>query len=158
MFDSFTQMTLVLAGLLLVATLLLLAWVDIKTGLLPDLLTLPLMWAGLILNLDGLMAPLREAVLGAAGGYLLLWATNHLHRWLSGRDGMGYGDFKLTAALGAWFGVALLPWIMLGACAAGFGAALAHRGLRGGKVNDALPFGPCLALAGMAALGFVFSR
>ncbi|SHI12421.1 prepilin peptidase [Pollutimonas bauzanensis] len=151
-----TSPLLGIAGAILGATLLLLAWVDIKTGLLPDALTLSLMWVGLLFNLDGLIAPLRSAVLGAAAGYLLLWAANRAHRWAIGRDGMGYGDFKLTAALGAWFGVALLPWIVLGACIAGWGAAMARR--RAGRADRPLPFGPSLAAAGLAALGVVFSR
>lgn len=154
----FSMTTLmVLSALLLSGMLLTLAWIDIKTGLLPDVLTLSLLWAGLLVNLNGLLASLSDAVLGAAVGYLFLWAANQLHRRLVGHDGLGYGDFKLTAALGAWFGITLLPWIVIGACATGWGAATAHRSLGGGR-HAPLPFGPCLAAGGITALAFVFSR
>lgn len=88
-----------LGGTVLAITLLLLSWIDMTTGLLPDRLTQPLLWVGLLFNLDGVFVSLQEAVLGATGGYLFLWFMNLLYRTIAGHDGMGYGDFKLTAAL-----------------------------------------------------------
>src|SRR5690606_10059486 len=142
------QPWITLVSVALVGILVLLSWLDMRTGLLPDSLTLPLAWAGLLVNLNGMLAPLSEAVLGAVCGYLVLWSVNLAYRRLKGVDGMGYGDFKLTAALGAWFGIAMLPWIIIGACVAGFGMAAAHRAA--GRASGPMPFGPCLALAGMA--------
>ncbi|TFL14031.1 prepilin peptidase [Pusillimonas caeni] len=147
---------LTLASILLVTALILLSWVDIRTGLLPDSLTLPLGWLGLIVNLDGMLTPLREAVLGAVFGYLILWSANLTYRRIKGIDGMGYGDFKLIAALGAWFGIAMLPWIIIGACIAGCGMVAAHRAA--GRAPGPMPFGPCISVAGITALAFVFSR
>ncbi|WP_049790247.1 A24 family peptidase [Pusillimonas sp. T7-7] len=145
----------VLAAVPLVVALLVLAWVDIRTGLLPDLITLPLAWLGLLINLDGLIAPLKDSVLGAVFGYMILWTANQMFRRIAGQDGMGYGDFKMTAALGAWFGMSMLPWIVMGACITGLGAAFSRQ--RSAK-NQPMPFGPCLSVAGVAAMIVVFSR
>ncbi|MFQ6687088.1 A24 family peptidase, partial [Bordetella pertussis] len=107
------------AGVLRTGALLALAWIDLEHSLLPDAVTLPLIWAGLLVNLDGALAPLPLAVLGAVAGYLFLWVIFHFFRLLTGRDGMGHGDFKLMAALGAWLGLGALPWLLLGASLAG---------------------------------------
>jgi len=134
------------------AALLVLAWVDLESGLLPDAVTLPLAWAGLLVNLQGALAPLPLAVLGAACGYLFLWLVFHGFRFVTGREGMGHGDFKLMAALGAWLGLAALPWLLLGASLAG---ALAGVALRlAGRVGrgQPLPFGPYLAAGGILML------
>lgn len=149
---------LCLAGGVLCTMLLLLAWIDMKAGLLPDVLTLSLLWLGLLVNLEGWFAPLPDAVLGAAVGYSFLWCANYLYRWRMGCDGMGYGDFKLTAALGAWFGIEALPWIVVGACAAGLGAALGMRGIGRGTFMQERPFGPYLAASGIVSVILVFSR
>ncbi len=87
--------------------------------MLPDSITLPLLWLGLLFNLEGRFVPLSAAVLGAALGYLILWSVNKAYRLLRGHDGMGYGDFKLLAALGAWFGWQCIPAIVLFASIAG---------------------------------------
>ncbi|OZI68902.1 prepilin peptidase [Bordetella genomosp. 1] len=141
-----------LAAMVLCAALLTLAWIDLRLGLLPDVLTLPLAWAGLLVNLGTGFATLPQAVLGAVAGYLFLWLVFHLFRLCTGRDGMGYGDFKLSAALGAWLGLADLPTILLlaslGGVLAGWGLRLAGRVGRG----EPLPFAPFLASAGLAAL------
>jgi leader peptidase (prepilin peptidase)/N-methyltransferase len=141
-----------LCGMAFAGALITLAWIDAETGLLPDALTLPLLWLGLLVNLHGALAPLPSAVLGAAAGYLFPWAVHHLMRWRTGLEGMGHGDFKLMAALGAWFGLAALPWPVLGAAlsasAAGLGLRLAGRLRRG----QALPFGPYLAASGILML------
>lgn len=134
------------------ASLLALAWIDARTCLLPDGLTLPLLWAGLLVNLNGALAPLQDAVLGAVGGYLVLWSAAEAYRRLTGREGMGYGDFKLLAALGAWLGWEWLPALMLVSSASGVVAALLGRAMGWCRAGQALPFGPWLALAGIMAL------
>jgi leader peptidase (prepilin peptidase)/N-methyltransferase len=139
-------------GMVLVAVLLALAWIDAETGFLPDVLTLPLMWLGLLVNLHGALAPLTQAVLGAVTGYLFLWAIFHAFRLVTGREGMGHGDFKLMAALGAWFGLAAAPSLLLGASLAGVVVGL---GLRvSGRLGrwQALSFGPYLAAGGILML------
>src|SRR5690606_4955661 len=94
-------------------TLLALALIDAESGLLPDLLSLPLLWLGLLINLNGAFTQLHDAVLGAAAGYLSLWGICQLFLLLTGKVGMGHGDFKLLAALGAWLGWLSLPWVLL---------------------------------------------
>lgn len=138
-----------------VAVLIRLAWIDIRTGLLPDKWTLPLLWAGLMANLNGHFSPLPEAVVGAAAGYVIPWSANTIHRIVAGYDGMGYGDFKLLAALGAWFGVTFVPWLLLGACVLSGGVWVVARAV--GIQGQALPFGPALSTAGIAAFVVVFS-
>ncbi|ROT43901.1 A24 family peptidase [Pusillimonas sp. NJUB218] len=143
------------AGLFLCAMLVWLSWIDIKHGLLPDLLTLPLMWAGLLINIQEVFTPLPDAVLGAAVGYGVLWFANTVYRWRAGQDGMGYGDFKLMAALGAWLGVGAVPWILTGACVAGAIAACVWR--FAGSIKADHPFGPFLSAAGLAVMIKLFS-
>ena len=132
--------------------LLALACIDIDTRLLPDQLTLPLVWGGLLVNALGGPVDLRDAVLGAAGAYGGMWVLHHLFRRLAGRDGIGYGDFKLLAALGAWLGWQALPMVLMVASATGlvYGAValLCRRRVRG----EAIPFGPFLAAGGGCAL------
>ena len=133
-------------------TLLALAVIDLRTQLLPDSLVLPLLWAGLTVNLFGVFVPLADAVVGAMAGYLSLWLVFHAFRLLTGKEGMGYGDFKLLAALGAWMGWQLLPWIILAASAVG---ALVGIGLLVTKrlaQGKPMPFGPFLAAAGWLVL------
>ena len=140
------------AATVLVWTLLALTVIDLDHQLLPDQLTLPLLWLGLLVNSQTLFVPLFDAVWGAAGGYLLLWGVFHLFRLLTGKEGMGYGDFKLLAALGAWLGWQMLPMIILLSSLVGavVGAVLlaAQRKGRGTPI----PFGPYLAGAGLIAL------
>lgn len=131
------------------ATLLALALIDWDTTLLPDGLTLPLLWAGLLSSALGWTGVnLSDAVWGAAGGYLFLWTVFHLFRLLTGKDGMGYGDFKLLAALGAWFGwQALLPLVLISSLL-GSVAGVTMK-IRGQLVEGRyLPYGPWLAAAG----------
>lgn len=136
----------------LVAALLVLAWIDFETGLLPDAITLPLAWAGLLVNLDGGLAPLSLSVLGAVAGYLFLWVVFHGFRLITGREGMGYGDFKLMAALGAWLGLAALPWLLLGASLAGVAVGVTLRLAGRVQQGEPLPFGPYLAAGGILML------
>ncbi len=147
-------------AILLAWSLLALAAIDWKTQLLPDSIVLPLLWLGLLLNLFGVFVPLSDAVVGAMAGYLSLWLVYHGFRLLTGKEGMGYGDFKLFAALGAWMGWQQLPWIILAASlvgsVVGIGLIVSKRLPQG----QAIPFGPYLAAAGWLALlyGTDFSR
>lgn len=143
------------AGGLLLVMLIWLSWIDIKHGLLPDLLTLPLMWAGLLINIEAVFTPLSDAVLGAAGGYCVLWFANQVFRWRTGQDGMGYGDFKLMAALGAWLGIGAVPWVLVGACGVGAIAATVWR--FAGSIKTDHPFGPFLSAAGVVMVIKLFS-
>lgn len=142
-------------GLLLTAFLIALAGIDFDTQLLPDALTLPLLWLGLAASLwlgPAAAVPLPDAVLGAIVGYLSLWSVFHLFRLLTGKEGMGHGDFKLLAALGAWLGWQLLLPLILIAAASGaiIGGLLIVFGGRGRDVP--MPFGPFLAIAGWLML------
>lgn len=141
-----------LATLVLVYLLIAMTFIDADTQLLPDDLTLPLLWSGLLLNISGLFVPLADAVIGAATGYLVLWLIYWLFKLLTGKEGMGYGDFKLLAALGAWLGWKMLPIIILFSSLVG---ALVGITLiiftRHGR-DKPIPFGPYLAAAGMLAL------
>ncbi|STZ75354.1 prepilin peptidase [Bergeriella denitrificans] len=135
---------LTLGGWVLSAFLIALAFIDADTRYLPDTLTLPLIWLGLLFNLGGGLTDLESAVIGAVCGYLSLWLLCAAYKLLTGQTGMGGGDFKLLAALGAWLGAAVLPLLVFAASLAGILAALM---LKIGK-NQAFAFGPCLALAG----------
>jgi leader peptidase (prepilin peptidase)/N-methyltransferase len=141
-----------LAALAFTFVLIALTFIDADTTLLPDSLTLPLLWAGLLLNTGGTFAPLSEAVIGAAAGYLILWTIYWLFKLATGKEGMGYGDFKLLAALGAWFGwKMLLPILLLSSVVgATVGIILLVLARRGRDIP--IPFGPYLAAAGFIAL------
>lgn len=134
------------------ALLIALAWLDWRHRWLPDRLTQPLLWGGLLCNLDARWAPLDDAVIGAAAGYGVLWLLNALYRLVRGRNGIGQGDFKLLAALGAWLGWTALPLLVCLATVFGLGAALAH-GLHNRHAWRApQPFGIALAAAGWLLL------
>ncbi|WP_288380341.1 A24 family peptidase [uncultured Massilia sp.] len=141
-----------LATLLFLFLLIAMTFIDIDTQLLPDDLTYPLLWAGLLINLNGTFVPLQDAVIGAAAGYLVLWAVYWLFKLVTGKEGMGYGDFKLLAALGAWLGWAMLPTIILLSSVVGavVGISLIVFAKRGR--DKPIPFGPYLAAAGLIAL------
>lgn len=137
---------------LLLAVLIALTFIDFDTHLLPDNLTLPLIWLGLLANLDGGFVPLDEAVIGAVAGYVSLWSVYHLFKWLTGKEGMGFGDFKLLAALGAWLGWKMLLPIVLVASLAGAAVGIALILAKGLTRNNPFPFGPWLALGGVVSL------
>ena len=141
-----------LAYLLLTWSLIALAGIDIDTQLLPDDITLPLLWAGLLFNLVSGAVALPDAVLGAAGGYLLLWSIYWLFKLATGKEGMGFGDFKLLAALGAWLGWQALPAIILLSSIVGAVLGALILTLRGQGRSQPLPFGPYLATAGWMCL------
>ena len=141
-----------MAAWLLLAALIALTFIDLDTHLLPDNLTLPLAWIGLLVNLNGVFAPLHEAVVGAVAGYLSLWVVFHLFRLITGKEGMGFGDFKLLAALGAWLGWKLLLPVVLCASLAGGVVGILLILLAGHDRARPIPFGPWLALGGLVAL------
>ncbi len=143
---------IVFASLLFSYSMLALFFIDLDRYLLPDIITLPLLWAGLFANYFGLFTDLHSAVLGAIAGYLSLWCVFHLFKLLTGKEGLGYGDFKLVAAAGAWLGWQMLPFIVLFGSMAGAiigGGYLAIS--RHGK-DHPIPFGPFLAFASWVAM------
>ncbi|MGZ8289114.1 MAG: prepilin peptidase [Telluria sp.] len=141
--------TLVFAWMLIAMT-----FIDFDTQLLPDDLTYPLLWLGLLVNLDGMFVPLREAVIGAAAGYLVLWGIYWLFKLVTGKEGMGYGDFKLLAALGAWLGWTMLPTIILLSSVVGAVVGISLIVFTKHGREKPIPFGPYLAAAGLIALLF----
>lgn len=140
------------AALILTWGLIVLSFVDLDHMLLPDVITLPLLWLGLLVNLAGGFCDIGSAVIGAVSGYLVLWIIFHVYRMISGREGFGYGDFKLLAALGAWLGWQMLPLVLLLAslCGAVIGITLIMLTPR--EARQPLPFGPYLAVAGWIVL------
>ena len=140
------------AALLFVWALLSLTCIDIDTQLLPDDITLPLLWLGLLLNLSGTFVDLHSAVIGALAGYLALWAVYWMFKLATGKEGMGYGDFKLLAAIGAWMGWQMLPLVILLSSLVGavVGIMLIVAARHGRDVP--IPFGPYLAGGGLIAL------
>jgi len=141
-----------LGALVFIAALISLTFIDADTQLLPDDITLPLIWAGLLINLAGTFTSLESAVIGAAAGYLALWLVYWVFKLATGKEGMGYGDFKLLAAIGAWLGWQLLPLVILLSSLVGalVGIALILLARHGRSMP--LPFGPYLAAAGVIAL------
>ena len=141
-----------LAALCFAWAMLALAFIDLDTFYLPDDNTLPLIWAGLLVNTGGMFVDLESAVIGAAAGYLALWSVYWIFKLATGKEGMGYGDFKLLAAIGAWLGWKMLPVVILlssfvGAVAGISLIVFARRGR-----NVPIPFGPYLVLGGLSAL------
>ncbi|UHL63985.1 A24 family peptidase [Paralcaligenes sp. KSB-10] len=130
--------------------LLILAVIDVQLGLLPDALTLPLLWLGLAVAWMGSAVSLHDSVAGAVAGYGFLWLLFRAFSWMGRGEGMGYGDFKLLAALGAWVGVVSLPYVLLAACIAGVSWAFCRQKSFG--LAASYPFGPFLAASGAAAL------
>lgn len=141
-----------LAALLLTWVLVALTFIDLDKMLLPDQLTLPLLWGGLLFNLAGGFVPLADAVIGAMAGYLVLWSLYWAFKLLTGKEGMGYGDFKLLAALGAWLGWQALPIVLLLSSLVGAIIGISLILLRNHHQNKPIPFGPYLAIAGWIAL------
>jgi leader peptidase (prepilin peptidase) / N-methyltransferase len=141
-----------MAALLFVWALAALTFIDFDTQMLPDSITLPLLWAGLLLNLGGVFTDLQTAVLGAAAGYLTLWSVYWLFKLATGKEGMGYGDFKLLGAIGAWLGWKMLPVvILLSSCVGAAVGIVLMVAARHGR-NVPIPFGPYLAGGGLIAL------
>jgi leader peptidase (prepilin peptidase)/N-methyltransferase len=132
--------------------LLALAVIDFDKQLLPDDITLPLLWGGLLVNLAGAFVPLRTAVIGAAAGYLSLWLVYWAFKLATGKEGMGHGDFKLLAAIGAWLGWQKLPLVILLSSVVGAAVGIALMVLARHGREKPIPFGPYLAAAGLIAL------
>ena len=152
-FHWYTGAALVLTWFLIALTV-----IDFDTQLLPDNMTLPLMWIGLLLSLAGTVPELgmppdmKSSILGAVAGYLSLWSVYQLFKLVTGKEGMGYGDFKLFAALGAWMGWQMLPLIILLSAFTGAVVGIVLIVARGRDRNIPIPFGPYLAAAGWIAL------
>ena len=149
---SFGVSNALAAAMFLTAVLISLTAIDLDHQLLPDNLTLPLLWVGLLINIDATFVPLESAVLGAVFGYLCLWSVYWLFKIITGKEGMGYGDFKLLAALGAWFGLSALPTIVLLSSLVGAVIGLALIVMRRQDRETPMPFGPFLAGAGLIHL------
>lgn len=140
------------SALLFVFAMISLTFIDLDTFYLPDDITLPLLWSGLLFNLVNTHTDLTSAVIGAAGGYLALWSVYWLFKLATGKEGMGYGDFKLLAAIGAWLGWQMLPLVILLSSVVGavIGIAMMIFARHGREMP--IPFGPYLAIAGVIAL------
>ena len=141
-----------LGALILTWGLLALSGIDLETQLLPDKLTLPLLWLGLLFNLGHVFTDISSAVIGAVVGYLALWSVYHLFRYATGKEGMGYGDFKLLALLGAWFGWQRLPVVIIMAAGVGAVVGLLLLSSKLLKRGAPMPFGPFLAASGWLVL------
>jgi leader peptidase (prepilin peptidase)/N-methyltransferase len=141
-----------LGAVLFTWALLVLTMIDVDHKLLPDDITLPLLWLGLLFNLNSTYVSLTDAVIGAMAGYLILWSVYWLFKLITGKEGMGYGDFKLLAALGAWLGWQALPLIILLSSLVGAVCGIAMIVIKGRGREVPIPFGPYLAAAGWICL------
>jgi leader peptidase (prepilin peptidase)/N-methyltransferase len=139
-------------ALLFTWAMIALTFIDLDTYYLPDSVTLPLLWLGLLFNISGTYTPLPGAVIGAAAGYLSLWSVYWIFKWATGKEGMGYGDFKLLAAIGAWLGWQMLPLTILLSSLVGAAIGISLIVFAGRGRSVPIPFGPYLAIAGMIAL------
>ena len=146
-FSLITFYVLVFSWVLIVLT-----FIDLEHFLLPDKLTLPLLWMGLLLNSFDTFTSLEDAVYGAAAGYLALWAVYWVFKLVTGREGMGYGDFKLLAALGAWMGITALPLIILLSSISGIAIAILLALFNKQSFDKPIPFGPYLTIAGFISM------
>jgi leader peptidase (prepilin peptidase)/N-methyltransferase len=140
------------AALALVWAMIALAFIDLDTQLLPNDITMPMLWGGLLINLDSGFADIHSAVIGAMVGYLALWSVYWGYKLLTGREGMGYGDFKLLAAIGAWLGWQMLPLVILFSSIVGSMAGLGLMLIAKHGRHVPIPFGPYLACGGIVAL------
>ena len=141
-----------MAAFVFMWSLLALSCIDFDTQLLPDDITLPLLWLGLLFNLNNLFVDLPDAVIGATAGYLTLWSIYWLFKLITGKEGMGYGDFKLLAAIGAWLGWKMLPLVILLSSLVGAVIGITLIIALGRGRNVPIPFGPYLAGGGLIAL------
>jgi len=138
--------------ILLTWCLITLTMIDFDHMLLPDQITMPLLWLGLLININGTFVPLTDAVIGAAVGYMSLYSVFWLFKLLTGKEGMGYGDFKLFAVFGAWLGWQLLPLLILMASVVGAIIGIALMLFKNHQREQGIPFGPYLAIAGWITL------
>ncbi|MEP6604718.1 MAG: A24 family peptidase, partial [Nitrosospira sp.] len=140
------------AALVFIWPMIALAFIDIDTQLLPDDITLPFLWVGLLINLGDVLIDARSAVIGAVAGYLVLWLVYWCYKLISGREGMGRGDFKLLAAIGAWLGWQMLPLVIFFSSLLGTIVGLGFIVIAGRGRHVPIPFGPYLAGGGLVAL------
>jgi len=140
------------AALLLIFGLIALTFIDLDHQILPDVITLPFLWLGLAVNLFAVFTDLHSAVIGAIAGYVSLWLVFHAFKLATGREGMGFGDFKLFALAGAWLGWKMLPLVILFASLVGAVVGIAYLALTGGDRRQPIPFGPFLCAATLVAL------
>ena len=140
------------AGVFFTWALVALTGIDFDKQLLPDSITLPLLWAGLLINIWGVFVPLQDAVIGAIAGYLALWSVFHIFKLVTGKEGMGAGDFKILAAIGAWFGWQVLPLVILLSAAVGALVGILWTLISGRDKNLPIAFGPYLAGAAWIAM------
>ncbi len=140
------------AALLFVWSMIALALIDLDTFYLPDDITLPLLWAGLLVNMGVVFVDLQSAVIGAVAGYLSLWTVYWGFKFATGKEGMGYGDFKLLAAIGAWLGWKMLPVVILLSSLVGAVIGISLIAFKRHERSNPIPFGPYLVIAGMIAL------
>ena len=140
------------AAMVFAWSMIALSVIDIDTQLLPDSITLPLLWIGLLINIKGVFAPLDTAIIGTVAGYISLWSVYWLFKFATGKEGMGFGDFKLLAAIGAWLGWKFLPQVILLSSLVGAVVGVALIALRRNNRSTPLPFGPYLAAAGIIAM------
>jgi leader peptidase (prepilin peptidase)/N-methyltransferase len=136
------------AAVVLTWVLIVLSMIDFDHQILPDDITLPFLWLGVLINLTGTLTDIHSSIIGAIAGYLTLWLVYWAFKYLTGKEGMGYGDFKLLAMLGAWMGWQSLPVIVLLSSLVGALIGIALIALRGRDRNIPIPFGPYLAIAG----------
>ncbi len=141
-----------LFALFLTWSLIALSMIDFDHQLLPDDITLPLLWLGIIINLFGLFTDIESSVLGAVFGYATLWSVYIIFKLVTGKEGMGHGDFKLLAVLGAWFGWQLLPLIIILSSLVGAVIGISLMVFKSHSRNTAIPFGPYLAIAGWSSM------
>ena len=139
-------------ALLLTWALIALSFIDFDTQFLPDAITLPFLWLGLAFNVAGIFTSTQASVIGAIAGYLTLWSVYHVFRLITGKEGMGYGDFKLLALFGAWLGWSALPLVVLLSSVVGAVIGVGLIAARGHDKNIPIPFGPYLAIAGWIAM------
>jgi len=140
--------------LILTWTLICLTMIDFDHMLLPDQLTFPLLWLGLLININGAIVPLEQAVIGAVAGYMSLYSVFWLFKFFTGKEGMGHGDFKLLAVFGAWLGWQLLPLLILMASAVGAIIGISLIIFKGHQRQQAIPFGPYIAISGWLTMLF----
>ena len=141
-----------LFALILTWALIALTFIDIDEQLLPDSITLPFLWLGLLLSISSLFTDMQSSIIGAAAGYLSLWSVYQIFKLVTGKEGMGFGDFKLLGLFGAWFGYQALPLIILLSACVGTVFAVGLIIFKGHNRENPIPFGPYLAMAGWIAM------
>lgn len=151
---AYTLLSPLLIGfsLIFISVLICIAFIDLQHEIIPDELTLPTLWCGLLINIPHMICPLSDAVIGAVVGYTFLWVVYHVFKWLTHKEGMGYGDFKLLSLIGAWLGWETLPMVILIASVSGMMVGFVRIALKMQARSQPMPFGPFLALGGYIVL------